>query len=621
MGKNNRHKKNIKSEKSKVKLKQTKAKLLPKGQNITDTTFKVKKIIIKEQLKEHEQSEILSRRKLNVKDLLVRLHHHNSSVRQEAIKELEEILKNNPSEIFNSNLNKILQGLGALILDKEKDIRRDTFKTISLILGSIKREQLAPFSDILISYLCCAMTHISPPIKEDSLHFLDIIVDKSGYLIAKNSQKILDLFLDFISKNKSQINRQLTTTFSSKLTSVKWRNKVFYRLSSIFTTIIDDIRLRYCSKNDLTDEKNINIDNNIYYLPIYNYNTNLCHINFDSNYKDMISKKYNYEIFEFIKYIYTLVPLIFESWIEVRPQETCDENISLISHETKDFLKAITSIIKLIIEFIDIVEPKIEENISKEFSSKFIHNLSKYLITSFPYSFKAIQVVDSKKNNSKRQNDFETVISHTHNKNCLEENLELCYIYMWMVCNSNGRNNKVNEECKVNCRKIIKFVDDSLNNWSTDTSTVSQLVKLVRIIFLNCSKFLYKSGINLERTLQATIAASLKDTTQVNMKLFKIFGDILLDQFNELHKNDSFKKFIMSLPDLLLKESIHDDIIKMINHVVLKYREYLRDGLEKNQTSILDNAKTIKIIGSHNESDSRLMICNLFYFIDGQFYY
>lgn len=45
----------------------------------------------------------------------------------------------------------------------------------------------------------------------------------------------------------------------------------------------------------------------------------------------------------------------------------------------------------------------------------------------------------------------------------------------------------------------------------------------------------------------------------------------------------------MSLPDLLLKESIHDDIIKMINHVVLKYREYLRDGLEKNQTSILGN--------------------------------
>lgn len=67
MGKNNRHKKNIKSEKSKVKLKQAKAKLLPKGQNITDTTFKVKKIVIREQLKEHDQSEILSRRKLNVK--------------------------------------------------------------------------------------------------------------------------------------------------------------------------------------------------------------------------------------------------------------------------------------------------------------------------------------------------------------------------------------------------------------------------------------------------------------------------------------------------------------------------------------------------------------------------
>lgn len=55
-----------KQEKVKVKLKGNKA-LLPKGQNVTDTTFRVKKIIIKEQLKEHGEQEILTKKHLNVK--------------------------------------------------------------------------------------------------------------------------------------------------------------------------------------------------------------------------------------------------------------------------------------------------------------------------------------------------------------------------------------------------------------------------------------------------------------------------------------------------------------------------------------------------------------------------
>ncbi|CAD6232643.1 GSCOCG00006988001-RA-CDS [Cotesia congregata] len=537
MGKNNRHKKNIKSEKSKVKLKQAKAKLLPKGQNITDTTFKVKKIVIREQLKEHDQSEILSRRKLNVKDLLTRFHHHNSSVRQEAIKELDDILKNHPSEILNSNLSTILQGLGALVLDREQDIRRDTLKTISLILGSIKPEYLAPFSGTLISYLCCAMTHITPAIKEDSLNFLDIIVEKSCHLIAKNSQKILSLFLDFISKNQTQSNRQLSTTLSSKLTTVKWRNKVFDRLSSIFSTIINDIRLRYYSQEDSMEEKKINIQEKTFYLPLYKNDTKLFHINFDNNCNDLISKKYNSEFYEFIKYIDVLMPLIFESWVEVRPQETSGENSSLISNDTKDFLTSITSIMQLIIQFIDIVKPKIDDaNIALDFCNKYKNNISKYFMNSFPYSFKAVQIVADKKTAAtKRQNDFESAVINTRNRNCLEQNLALSYIYMWIV--SYSQTNRLNEISKQNCQKIVQFVNDSLNYWYNDPSIVSQLIKLVRLILINCSKILYKSGVNLESTVRAIIATSLKDSTLlVNIKLFKIFGDILLDQQNEINQ-------------------------------------------------------------------------------------
>jgi pre-rRNA-processing protein IPI1 len=66
MGKNNKHKKFLKSEKAKVKLK-GKNKLLAKGQNITDTSFKVKKIVIQSQLVQQLESEPVTRKNLNLK--------------------------------------------------------------------------------------------------------------------------------------------------------------------------------------------------------------------------------------------------------------------------------------------------------------------------------------------------------------------------------------------------------------------------------------------------------------------------------------------------------------------------------------------------------------------------
>jgi pre-rRNA-processing protein IPI1 len=61
------HRKFIKKEKSKVKLKVSHQTLLPKGQNVTDTNFKVRKIVLQGQLKERGAHEILSKRNLNIK--------------------------------------------------------------------------------------------------------------------------------------------------------------------------------------------------------------------------------------------------------------------------------------------------------------------------------------------------------------------------------------------------------------------------------------------------------------------------------------------------------------------------------------------------------------------------
>lgn len=70
MAKGHRHLKRLKSEKAKVKLKKSKNQL-PKGLNVTDTSFKVKKILIREQLKHQDETEVLSTRKLNIKVRLI----------------------------------------------------------------------------------------------------------------------------------------------------------------------------------------------------------------------------------------------------------------------------------------------------------------------------------------------------------------------------------------------------------------------------------------------------------------------------------------------------------------------------------------------------------------------
>lgn len=66
MAKGHKRSKHLKSEKAKIKLK-SKTNRLPKNLNATNTSFKARKIVIREQLKHHDETEILSTRKLNIK--------------------------------------------------------------------------------------------------------------------------------------------------------------------------------------------------------------------------------------------------------------------------------------------------------------------------------------------------------------------------------------------------------------------------------------------------------------------------------------------------------------------------------------------------------------------------
>lgn len=112
-----RYQKFLKSEKSKTKLKSKKD--LPKGTNVTKTNFKVKKIVIKEQLKKHSETEALSTRKLNAKELLSRLNHFNTHSRTDALNGMKELITLHP-DVLDQNLGQFIHGVSPLVLNIEK---------------------------------------------------------------------------------------------------------------------------------------------------------------------------------------------------------------------------------------------------------------------------------------------------------------------------------------------------------------------------------------------------------------------------------------------------------------------------------------------------------------------
>ncbi|KAG7209713.1 hypothetical protein KM043_011348 [Ampulex compressa] len=618
MGKNNRHSKNLKAEKAKVKLKTKKVKPLTKGLNVTDTSFKVKQIIIRDQKRHRDETEILSKRKLNIKDLLSRLQHYNSSVRQETVQELKSILTHHSTEVLSSQLSSLLEGVSVLFLDKEKDVRRDSFKVLNLILSPISNEQLVPFCDVLIAYLRCAMTHIDPRIKEDSLMLLDVLMQNCTKILAQNSHRILPNFLDMISRlhTETKPGRQLMTLINSKNTSVKWRIKVLERLANMFNSIVT-YHKHWIGQDFNKSLKIVHVENCTKYVPISNNNiVHACEIN---SLRDNAVENYSegtLDTVELRKYVKLLMPLMFDSWIEVCSMEKpmdCAELI--ISNEASVLLKSIANIIQSITECIDMFQADNDAAIRSWFCQQYIHSYNKALFSKFPYS--KSPMIDR---TSKRQQDFSTI---KYTDTCVEHNLALCQIYIWFTC---GQNHEI-AMYKLNkdyCTFILEYLNDKIRDWSNvDSEALIQLIKVLRILFLKASKFWYANHITLGTLLGTIIDASFRHSRkELHSPLFTILNEIVLDHtLIELHSEHVFKEFVATLPSLLLKPKVHENTIYMINKVVLRYTTWIKNELVACHDAIIENAKKIEIVGSEDSVRSRLAICNLFYFLDGQIYY
>ncbi|KAL1502833.1 hypothetical protein ABEB36_007919 [Hypothenemus hampei] len=605
MGKNQRHKKDLKADKAKVKLKQTKTKFLPKGLNVTKTEFKIKPIVLPEQLKQKGPDEILSRRKLNIKDLLSRIKHYNENMRYSACEELSDMIKIHTQEIIEQHLAQISLAVSGLMQDKERKVRKAAVKAIKTILEHISEEFLNPFFNYFSTNLRCSMTNIDWNIQEDSLQFLDCFINHQSKLIVKNSEKLLPDFLSLISKmrNDSEIGRTLTLNLGSKMTSVSWKIKVLSRLHDILNIILHVNKQENENRQEKVIESSIGYKGGLFKS---NFNQVLDNCNFDIF---GISKIADNGVHGINRHIKTLIPLLYETWLEVVPEQKGHKSTSesyILSEEMAALLTCITKTLHLLYCYVKTVHNE-EINLNTVFMSTEGQKFLNHLLGNVPYGHSGL--------GGKKWKAL-GITQWNNDPKCVHENLLICFLYLTLHVNCTQRNFK--KQASLIDNYLTKVL---LQKYFLKEDNCECLLELFTESLVHNPRKWFQSGVDLQATLEHSI--TLYDGNKIaneqqRLKCFHILSSFINNE--RFNRNPSYQRWLRNLPNEFNKKRIAEPMIgAMLRLSQRNCREFQGALLEK-LPSVLENLNSIQVTFTsnsvlNNEDVALRTLAAIFYYL------
>ncbi|XP_013783328.1 testis-expressed protein 10 homolog [Limulus polyphemus] len=372
---------------------------LPKGTNVTDTSFKARKIAVPFQIKLTNTEEPKTHRKLTVKDLLSRLQHYSPSTRHESLMGLKDLLTQN-SELIDSNLASLVEQLSELTTDKDVAVRKAVLKVLNIIFGHIKSEQIIPFFPILTSYLCCALTHIISDIRHDSLSLLDLLLEKFPDLVCSYSDRLMPNFMEQISTKKTVSlgstsnfteTRILAVSPGDKITSQVWRVKVLTRVANFLKAALTSFQ-----KQDLMNPHEGELE--VHWdrfrpteISVFQHSAHEPQLavkySLSNQHKVAVNDIGCLKNAEFVQnFITVLMPLLVETWIEASPQATTDSPGSVLSPEAAETLQCVLCVMELLGELVSVLSTETEALNMDWFRENFRKDFLQHFFRWFPYS-------------------------------------------------------------------------------------------------------------------------------------------------------------------------------------------------------------------------------------------
>ena len=646
MGRSGASRRSKKAEKAKVKLKGHATKFLPKGKNITNTTFKVRKIVLQEQLKTPDLNQPLSRKKLNVKEVLSRLQHYNSSQREDGLVGLSELLTQMDMTQLTSHLSSIVDSLGRLSLDGESKVRRRSAEILTSLFATVGETQVLPFCAILGSYLSCAMTHIQRGIQEDSLFLLDALLLNTPALVASSANQLLPCVLDMISHTRgdSQTTRQLSVNLTSNLTSLTWTARVLGRLQALLSV---SLQHRTGGIKEMTANKAHHLSvlvtfkpDEHYNFPLYSqrYSTPLC-LNSIFSRSHQNSKLLLDDASQLRSFAESLMPLLFDCWVEVNPPsakkshfKSADSGLSL---ESAVILHGLLESVNLLWQHLVLWDKeKAQDDLTNWFKATFLKDINKILVKGFPYSARECfedndevksQGTGRKRNQSSVTNSESNLLQlalpfFLKDKNeqlgtqaiekCVPQNLTMCHLLV----------NLVKTPQKEAIGKIMDFLITCLNKWGGSLMPWSEhLLRALSSVFDKSSAW----AVDLDPLLSAVVRRFHRSGTKLSAshrllgsQLCRLLGDISLSSNCEhLQRCESFNLWIHQLPTTLNNEDVSLDTLCMLNKLASQNNLAFLQGLQNTFASLLSAVKNFRVGENENVAEKEAGLASLFYWI------
>ncbi|GBM57900.1 Testis-expressed protein 10 [Araneus ventricosus] len=474
---------------------------IPKGANETRTSFQTRKINLQEQIKETVGEPTL-------KELLSFMKSTDVKIKFDNLRRLFKFVSEN-EDTLSMFFPDVLKELGRTLQESEPVIRSEAISVLGKCAEILTDTQLKSFVVPLTSYLNCMMTHITHPVKQDSLKFLDVLL-KSHPSVICQSLEILFYLLDMISSKESSTGkrgsknkggRSIRDHLSSKISAEEWRMDVLKRMLTFLKGIVPG---KNSSEMVCDDQKEVYWDaKEALYLPLY-LNGGIQPANFDySLYSSENLEGSNSKNFKtFINDLICILSAILKGFPLNRS----------FSEANINYFSIITQILCCIGEWaIENVDPDDDLNPAQNLIS-----ICCQLLRGFPYSLQSLP----------RSAKIEKV-------ECVELNMEISYLYcMCSLLSDNPEKSYLGawEVIKVYLANVFCVSGAKLNEKS-----ISLALKITRVM-IQCK--------NLDESAKNGMLIALLGTLHTNK--FSSAANDLYTFFMKLSLDYDYKDFLAS---------------------------------------------------------------------------
>ncbi|XP_064480746.1 testis-expressed protein 10 homolog isoform X2 [Ornithodoros turicata] len=380
-------------------------KRLPKGLNVTDTSFKSKRIIVPQKTPKASSGGPLTTWKHSIQDIISKLHNYSGTTRLSALEELKEFGSSHP-EALTPHLKPLLETLGPICSDRTEAVRQSAHKVLKLVLNSVTQDRLSPFGPLLLSQLGCAVNHISDDVRTDALNLLGIMLECVPSIVISTPYSVLHNFLHMISTcretapHSSQRRRVLATHLKKKFTNVEWWARVLAKLEQFLKVAL---KAWYTDKENSVESKEctrVRITGSSGGVALYKTGLTPTSASGFSLYMSLLASPHGCRE-SAREFSMELVHLLLDMWTEANPTSSAGEALE------RGAVALMYSILKVLLLVINWLKRENSANV-QWFEDTFGKSLASHFASRFPFSLDCIGAARAVK-----RSPFEREISPT----------------------------------------------------------------------------------------------------------------------------------------------------------------------------------------------------------------